>query len=535
MAAKDNTMVITRKIALIPVASERKEWKKRINTFLEKDFPRKIEAKKKQIKNTSKPEKKDGYKQQLAELEKQYEDIKENGIEEYTQKMVNDYTYGLVRDAMESEARRKNYILSYIYTKMVQDGVGYMSTLKDKYTWIKENINVAYRRKGSNKGSIFDDVDIDNPLGGYGTCFSQILTRKIKDLVKQGLLDGKVSVPNFKIDSPFTIAKAYFDLYHEYEGVTELKKNIYDSDCKLYCGLGKDGHPTIANFKVNIGHKGNREELIFTLLKIFTGEYEICGSTMQVSKTKIILNLSIRIPKTQLELDENTVVGVDLGVAIPAVCSLNNNKYKREYIGSSDDFIRMRTKLQHEKRQLQKALKMSKGGHGRKRKLLALERCKNKEYNFVETYCHKVSKKVVDFAVKNKAKYINVENLSGYDSSKFILRNWSFYKLQQYIEYKAAKYGIEVRKVNPSFTSQVCSFCGHWEDGQRKDQAIFVCGNPDCESHKLHMVNADYNASRNIAMSTLFTSDKFQFCKKTMQDAAEYYGIQLNNEDQLAA
>ena len=49
------------------------------------------------------------------------------------------------------------------------------------------------------------------------------------------------------------------------------------------------------------------------------------------------------------------------------------------------------------------------------------------------------------------------------------------------------------------------------------------------------MVNADYNASRNIAMSTLFTSDKFQFCKKTMQDAAEYYGIQLNNEDQLAA
>ena len=31
MAAKDNTMVITRKIALIPVASERKEWKKRKN------------------------------------------------------------------------------------------------------------------------------------------------------------------------------------------------------------------------------------------------------------------------------------------------------------------------------------------------------------------------------------------------------------------------------------------------------------------------------------------------------------------------
>ena len=45
----DNTMTIARKITLIPVASERKEWKKRIDAFLEKDFPRKIEAKKKQV------------------------------------------------------------------------------------------------------------------------------------------------------------------------------------------------------------------------------------------------------------------------------------------------------------------------------------------------------------------------------------------------------------------------------------------------------------------------------------------------------
>ena len=43
----DNTMTITRKITLIPVASERKEWKKRVDAFLEKNFPRQIEIKKK--------------------------------------------------------------------------------------------------------------------------------------------------------------------------------------------------------------------------------------------------------------------------------------------------------------------------------------------------------------------------------------------------------------------------------------------------------------------------------------------------------
>ena len=84
-------------------------------------------------------------------------------------------------------------------------------------------------------------------------------------------------------------------------------------------------------------------------------------------------------------------------------------------------------------------MKLSKGGHGRKRKMLALERFKEREANFVNTYCHRISKKVVEYALKNNAKYINIENLKGYDSSKFILRNWSFYQLQQDITYKSRK------------------------------------------------------------------------------------------------
>lgn len=50
MAAKDNTMVITRKIALIPVVSERKEWKKRINAFLEKDFQGKLKQRRSRLR-----------------------------------------------------------------------------------------------------------------------------------------------------------------------------------------------------------------------------------------------------------------------------------------------------------------------------------------------------------------------------------------------------------------------------------------------------------------------------------------------------
>ena len=208
--------------------------------------------------------------------------------------------------------------------------------------------------------------------------------------------------------------------------------------------------------------------------------------------------MSMDIPKQELELDENTVVGVDLGVAIPAVCGLNNNSYIRQSIGSKDDFLRIRTQLQAQRRRLQKSLKSTSGGHGRGKKMKAMDRLTDRERNFVKSYNHFVSKNVVDFAVKNRAKYINMEDLSGFNSSEFILRNWSFYELQQFITYKASKYGIEVRKINPYHTSQTCSCCGHWEEGQRIDQSHFKCKACGVD------LNADFNASRNIAMSTDF-------------------------------
>ena len=208
------------------------------------------------------------------------------------------------------------------------------------------------------------------------------------------------------------------------------------------------------------------------------------------------------------------------------MCALNNNIYERLAIGSADEFLRQRTKLQAQRRRLQKSLRDTSGGHGRNKKLKALERLEKAEAHFVETYCHMISKRIVDFALKHNAKYINIENLNGYDTSDFILRNWSYYKLQQYITYKAEKYGIIVRKINPCYTSQICSVCGNWEYGQRKSQAVFECANSECDSHKKyeHGFNADFNAARNIAMSTLWMEDG-QVTEKSKQEAREYYGI----------
>ncbi len=58
------------------------------------------------------------------------------------------------------------------------------------------------------------------------------------------------------------------------------------------------------------------------------------------------------------------------------------------------------------------------------------------------------------------------------------------------LEYKAAG---RVEKVNPAYTSQTCSTCGHCAPDNRKSQAVFRC--VACG----HQANADVNAAVNIA------------------------------------
>jgi len=57
-----------------------------------------------------------------------------------------------------------------------------------------------------------------------------------------------------------------------------------------------------------------------------------------------------------------------------------------------------------------------------------------------------------------------------------------------------------VEKVNPAFTSQRCSACGHIAAGSRESQALFCC--VACG----YACNADVNAARNIAAGHAVTA-----------------------------
>lgn len=212
-----------------------------------------------------------------------------------------------------------------------------------------------------------------------------------------------------------------------------------------------------------------------------------------------------------MELNKKIVVGVDLGINYPAYVATNCTE-ERMYIGDRDHFLNTRMQFQRRFKSLQR-LKGTAGGKGRKKKLEPLERLRDAERNWVHTQNHLFSLKVVEFAIQTRAATIHIEDLSGFgkdnggnadERKEFVLRNWSYYELQNMIAYKAAKYGIKVEKVKPAYTSQTCSWCG--QRGFRQG-TTFICENPECKKYG-EKEQADYNAARNIANSKDVIKDK---------------------------
>ena len=226
----------------------------------------------------------------------------------------------------------------------------------------------------------------------------------------------------------------------------------------------------------------------------------------------LILNLTFDIPdKEAHEIVPGRTLGVDLGIATPAYVCLSDNTYIRSGFGSANDFFRIRQQMKSRRRSLYKSLSLVKGGQGRKKKLQAINSLRAKERNFAKTYNHQLSHKIVKFAKDNKCEFINLEYLTKDGFEDAILSSWSYYELQNMIEYKAEREGIKVRYVDPAYTSQTCSKCGHVDKENRPTQAKFKCVNCGLE------LNADHNASINIARSDNFVNKK----KKKKEDKQE--------------
>ncbi|MCC0684346.1 transposase [Clostridioides sp. ZZV14-6345] len=224
--------------------------------------------------------------------------------------------------------------------------------------------------------------------------------------------------------------------------------------------------------------------LDFIINNIVNKKYNIFNSCLRFTKDNLlIMEFLIDMPEVNdkyIPIKKRTL-GVDLGMRNIAYLCLNDNISIHKKIGTSDKFIKARKIINfHE-------LKNSD-------KLNTVKLYKKVE---LETYSNRIINHIIDFAKYNFCEYINLEKLQVNEFGKNLFDGWTYANFQKNIEHEAAKEGIIVRYINPSFTSQKCSKCGyiHKSNHILSDFKCSKCG---------LKLDSDYNAAINIARSNDF-------------------------------
>ncbi len=224
---------------------------------------------------------------------------------------------------------------------------------------------------------------------------------------------------------------------------------------------------------------------------------EIKTATVSIEANQFFVSMNIEDGKEEVFGSNNgKSIGIDVGVKVFAYTSENiaikHINLKKEI----SNVIKAQKVLSRRKRGSQNRQKA-------KRKLAKKHlKLKNKRNDFL----HKVTKKlsenqtiaVENLMIKNMSKKAkgSIENPNMRSSAKsglnrsILQQSWG--KFFELLEYKLRRNGGQLVRVDPKYTSQKCSCCGHISKENRQSQAKFEC--VECGSQK----NADHNASINI-------------------------------------
>ncbi|MEW2479669.1 transposase [Mycobacterium sp. NPDC049093] len=125
-----------------------------------------------------------------------------------------------------------------------------------------------------------------------------------------------------------------------------------------------------------------------------------------------------------------------------------------------------------------------------------------KEARFATDVNHQISKRIVAEAERT-GRGIAVEDLTGIRERVRLRKpqrathsSWAFAQLGVFLTYKAARAGVPIVHVDPAYTSQRCTDCGHIDKRNRTSQAEFVCRDCGFTAEHADILGADNIAHR---------------------------------------
>lgn len=195
--------------------------------------------------------------------------------------------------------------------------------------------------------------------------------------------------------------------------------------------------------KTNLGRDRSNNHVI--LSRICRGEYRHADSSFRFEKKKLYVYLCVDIPVKEVTLNPDKTLMAHLSFDTPLIATIDD---KIIPIGNKEEYLHRRIAIQGALSRMQRNQKFNKCGKGRKKRMQAIDRYHKAEVNYIRTRLHQYSAYLIKLAIDNDcgnvvlANYDQVVTETHIESNKFLLRNWSYYGLNQMIKYKCQKFGI---------------------------------------------------------------------------------------------
>jgi putative transposase len=236
---------------------------------------------------------------------------------------------------------------------------------------------------------------------------------------------------------------------------------------------------------IRFNHEGrtiSAPSLKFQISYMFRNDFEKIN---QIEFDHIFAYISLTVPENAM-IKPDAYLGIDRNTTGHIAVVGNPKTGKVLKLGKRAEHVHK--KYRNMRKNLQKKGKYRKA-----------KRTKKRESRIEKDINHNVSKKIVQEAKQNgmgiKLEYLKgIREVRSGRNFRYSLNSWSFYQLEQMIEYKARLLGVPVVYVDPHNTSRECSVCG--QIGNRSGKSFKCqCG---------HVDHADANASFNIALRPAF-------------------------------
>ncbi|WML36209.1 transposase [Clostridium sp. OS1-26] len=216
---------------------------------------------------------------------------------------------------------------------------------------------------------------------------------------------------------------------------------------------------------------------------------------------KLMLSIVYDGGSKEKENSGTNIASIDLG-EIHSIVSTATNLNSIIITGRK---LRSVNRLRNKKlKELQKLMSKCKKGSRQWRKYNGAKKyILSKSDNQIKEILHKTTKEFANWCLENEVKKVVIGNIEGVQRNtrkkkrKDVnqkLSNWSFGKLQSYLEYKLKAEDITLEQINERYTSQQCPCCGRRKKTSTRNY-VCKCG---------YREHRDIHGSKNILSKYLY-------------------------------